>query len=254
MSSFLFSIRYVGCLFSQENVSYICSRYYRAPELVFEAVHYTTMIDIWSLGCVLAELLLGHPLFPGEAGEGQRFEIMNTMGTPTREELAAMNSQCPHSRLPNLPNQPWSKVFRAHSFPEEAIDLVTCLLRYDPTKRLTAFDALAHPFFDALRDPETSIVTGSHKPPPNIHNWTADELTMMAQRRLANRLIPPYVAMQMSESALRRAGYDFTAPGAIPVSAAGSVAAQPVCDSSSGVAAGAGAAGGEKESVVAAAN
>jgi glycogen synthase kinase 3 beta len=52
----------------EPNVSYICSRYYRAPELIFGATNYTTNIDIWSTGCVMAELMMGQPLFPGESG------------------------------------------------------------------------------------------------------------------------------------------------------------------------------------------
>ena len=50
------------------NVSYICSRYYRAPELIFGATDYSSAIDVWSAGSVIAELLLGQPLFPGESG------------------------------------------------------------------------------------------------------------------------------------------------------------------------------------------
>ncbi|XP_021754480.1 glycogen synthase kinase-3 homolog MsK-3-like [Chenopodium quinoa] len=60
----------------EPNISYICSRYYRAPELIFGATEYTTAIDIWSAGCVLAELLLGQPLFPGESGVDQLVEIL----------------------------------------------------------------------------------------------------------------------------------------------------------------------------------
>ncbi|KAK6760666.1 hypothetical protein RB195_021936 [Necator americanus] len=58
------------------NVSYICSRYYRAPELIFGAVSYTTKIDVWSAGTVMAELLLGKPLFPGDSAVDQLVEIM----------------------------------------------------------------------------------------------------------------------------------------------------------------------------------
>jgi|TARA_B100001142_G_scaffold216649_1_gene214806 serine/threonine protein kinase len=61
---------------TEPNISYICSRYYRAPELIFGATDYTTAIDIWSLGCVMAELLLGTPLFPGESGVDQLVEII----------------------------------------------------------------------------------------------------------------------------------------------------------------------------------
>ena len=53
---------------SEANVSYICSRYYRAPELIFGATDYTSAIDVWSVGCVVAELILGQPIFPGSSG------------------------------------------------------------------------------------------------------------------------------------------------------------------------------------------
>ena len=71
----------------EPNISYISSRYYRAPELIFGATEYTTAIDIWSGGCVLGELLLGQPLFPGESGVDQLVEIIKVLGTPTREEI-----------------------------------------------------------------------------------------------------------------------------------------------------------------------
>ncbi len=60
----------------EPNISYICSRYYRAPELIFGATDYSAAIDVWSVGCVMAELLLGQPLFPGESGVDQLVEII----------------------------------------------------------------------------------------------------------------------------------------------------------------------------------
>ena len=69
----------------EPNVSYICSRYYRAPELIFGATEYTPAIDVWSCGCVAAEMLLGQPLFPGESGVDQLVEIIKVLGTPTRD-------------------------------------------------------------------------------------------------------------------------------------------------------------------------
>ena len=68
----------------EPNISYICSRYYRAPELIFGATDYSSAIDIWSVGCVMAELMLGQPLFPGESGIDQLVEIIKVLGTPTR--------------------------------------------------------------------------------------------------------------------------------------------------------------------------
>ena len=75
----------------EPNVSYICSRYYRAPELIFGATDYTTNIDVWSAGCVFAELMLGQPIFPGDSGVDQLVEIIKVLGTPTREQIKEMN-------------------------------------------------------------------------------------------------------------------------------------------------------------------
>ena len=60
----------------EPNVAYICSRFYRAPELIFGSTDYSTMIDVWSQGCVFAELLIGSPIFPGSSGVDQLVEII----------------------------------------------------------------------------------------------------------------------------------------------------------------------------------
>ncbi|CAL2236517.1 unnamed protein product [Prunus armeniaca] len=103
----------------EPNVSYICSRYYRAPELIFGATEYTTAIDIWSTGCVMAELLLGQPLFPGESGVDQLVEIIKVLGTPTREEIKCMNPNYTEFKFPQIKPHPWHKV-------------CLCLLMYYP--------------------------------------------------------------------------------------------------------------------------
>ena len=69
----------------EPNISYICSRYYRAPELIFGATDYSAAIDLWSVGCVMAELLLGQPLFPGESGVDQLVEIIKVGGCTCSE-------------------------------------------------------------------------------------------------------------------------------------------------------------------------
>ena len=70
----------------EPNVSYICSRYYRAPELIFGASDYTSAIDVWSSGCVMAEMILGEPIFAGESGIDQLVEIIK--GTPPPPDLS----------------------------------------------------------------------------------------------------------------------------------------------------------------------
>ena len=84
----------------EPNVSYICSRYYRAPELIFGNSNYSTYIDVWSVGCVIAEIMLGQPIFPGESGVDQLVEIIKILGTPSRDEILAMNKDYTEYRFP----------------------------------------------------------------------------------------------------------------------------------------------------------
>jgi serine/threonine protein kinase len=86
----------------EPSVSYICSRYYRAPELIFGATEYSTSIDVWSAGCVAAELMLGHPLFPGDTGVDQLVEIIKVLGTPTKAEVEAMNPNYTDFKFPQV--------------------------------------------------------------------------------------------------------------------------------------------------------
>ncbi|KAI4303348.1 hypothetical protein MLD38_038993 [Melastoma candidum] len=172
----------------EPNISYICSRYYRAPELIFGAAEYTTAIDMWSAGCVLAELLLGHPLFPGESGVDQLIEIIKILGTPTREEIKCMNPNYSEYKFPQIKAHPWHKVFHKR-MPTEAVDLISRLLQYSPKLRCTALEACAHPFFDDLREPSASLPNGRALPP--LFNFTAQELSG-ASSDLRRRLIPEH--------------------------------------------------------------
>ncbi|KAG0431794.1 hypothetical protein HPB47_021440 [Ixodes persulcatus] len=148
----------------EPNVSYICSRYYRAPELIFGATDYTTMIDVWSAGCVLAELLLGQPIFPGDSGVDQLVEIIKVLGTPTKEQIREMNRNYTEFKFPQIKAHPWQKVFRART-PPEAIELVARLLEYTPSARVGPLQACAHAFFDELREPGTRLPNGRDLPP-----------------------------------------------------------------------------------------
>ncbi|GAB4855676.1 mitochondrial lysine-tRNA synthetase [Ancistrocladus abbreviatus] len=176
----------------EPNISYICSRYYRAPELIFGATEYTTAIDIWSAGCVLAELLLGQPLFPGESGVDQLVEIIKVLGTPTREEIKCMNPNYTEFKFPQIKAHPWHKIFHKR-MPPEAVDLVSRLLQYSPNLRCTALDALTHPFFDELRDPNTRLPNGRYLPP--LFNFKPHELKGVPVETLV-KLIPEHARKQ----------------------------------------------------------
>ncbi|XP_054260985.1 glycogen synthase kinase-3 beta-like isoform X4 [Macrosteles quadrilineatus] len=188
----------------EPNVSYICSRYYRAPELIFGAIDYTTKIDVWSAGCVLAELLLGQPIFPGDSGVDQLVEIIKVLGTPTREQIREMNPNYTEFKFPQIKSHPWQKfllqqmsvpkcttdhqkirVFRART-PAEAIDLVSRLLEYTPSSRISPLQACAHNFFDELREPNTRLPNG--RPLPPLFNFTETELNI--QPSLNSVLLP----------------------------------------------------------------
>jgi len=174
----------------EPNVSYICSRYYRAPELIFGSTKYTTSIDVWSLGCVLGELLVGQPLFPGETSVDQLVEIIRVLGTPTKQEIEAMNKNYTEFKFPQVKPHPWSKVFqdRKPQPPPEAVDLLQQLLKYNPTERVQPLDALAHPFFDELRDAKAKLPNG--RPLPPLFDLSSDELRMLSDPELKYKIIP----------------------------------------------------------------
>lgn len=176
----------------ERNISYICSRYYRAPELIFGATDYSTAIDVWSCGCVAAELLIGQPLFQGESGVDQLVEIIKVLGTPTREEIFAMNPHYTEFKFPQIKAHPWSKVFHKH-MPADAVALVGHLLQYAPTTRLTALGVCGHPFFDELRAPGMRLPSG--QAPPPLWNFSASELAS-ATPELRARIMPPGVPLR----------------------------------------------------------
>ncbi|KAL1212755.1 Shaggy-related protein kinase alpha [Cardamine amara subsp. amara] len=176
----------------EPNISYICSRYYRAPELIFGATEYTTAIDVWSAGCVLAELLLGQPLFPGESGVDQLVEIIKVLGTPTREEIKCMNPNYTEFKFPQIKAHPWHKIFHKR-MPPEAVDLVSRLLQYSPNLRSAALDTLVHPFFDELRDQNARLPNGRFLPP--LFNFKPHELKGVPVEMVA-KLVPEHARKQ----------------------------------------------------------
>uniref|UniRef100_A0A6F9DEP0 [tau protein] kinase n=1 Tax=Phallusia mammillata TaxID=59560 RepID=A0A6F9DEP0_9ASCI len=177
----------------EPNVSYICSRYYRAPELIFGATDYTSSIDIWSAGCVLAELLLGQPIFPGDSGVDQLVEIIKVLGTPTRDQIREMNPNYTEFKFPQIKAHPWAKVFRPRT-PPEAISLCSRLLEYSPESRISPLDSCAHSFFDELRSTNTRLPGGRQLPP--LFNFTDKELS--SKSPLYNILIPSHVRTMSS--------------------------------------------------------
>lgn len=199
-------------------VAYICSRYYRAPELIFGTTQYTTAVDLWSIGCVLAETIRGRPLFPGENGVDQLIEIVKVLGSPTRREVMQMNPQYYTFAFPTITACSWDSVFRRSitGGSGDAISLLAALLQYDPESRIRPLDACAHRYFDELRSPDCRCPDG--KPvTPDLFNLTQRELRTCSQT-LRERLIPAWHMERMAKQSAgvplaAGAGEDETDPG-----------------------------------------
>ncbi|CAB1351141.1 unnamed protein product [Coregonus sp. 'balchen'] len=174
------------CDFGSDNC---CSK------LIFGATDYTANIDIWSAGCVLAELLLGQPIFPGDSGVDQLVEIIKVLGTPTREQIREMNPNYTEFKFPQIKAHPWTKVFKPRT-PPEAIALCSRLLEYTPVTRFSPLEACAHAFFDELRQPNARLPSGREL--PLLFNFSTTELSIQPQ--LNSTLIPPHARTQTASS------------------------------------------------------
>lgn len=171
----------------EPNISYICSRYYRAPELIFGATEYTVRIDMWSAGCVIGELLLGRPLFPGESGMDQLVEIIKVLGTPTLDQVREMNNQYGNIKFPNIKACSWEKLIH-HRNSDSAFGLLRGLLVYGPKERWSAAEGLASVLFsDLLSVPPghpadaTGYLPSGRAAPRLVDNFTEDELTYLPE-------------------------------------------------------------------------
>lgn len=128
---------------------YVSTRWYRSPELLLRATAYNSPIDLWACGCIMAELYLQTPLFPGSSEADQMCRICKVLGTPTKENWPdgmTMVAQM-QFKFPKCAPVPWSHVLPP-SASKAAIQLIQELLQYDPSRRLTASQALQHRFFD----------------------------------------------------------------------------------------------------------
>ncbi|BGO99518.1 mitogen activated protein kinase [Rhodotorula toruloides] len=133
---------------------YVATRWYRAPEIMLSFKQYSKAIDIWSVGCICAEMLSGRPLFPGRDYHHQLTLILSVTGTPMMDEFCRITSRRSRDYLRALPFQrkrPFAELFPNAS--PLALDFLAATLTFDPTKRITAEQALEHPYLAAYHDP-----------------------------------------------------------------------------------------------------
>ncbi|ERM96482.1 hypothetical protein AMTR_s00001p00258560 [Amborella trichopoda] len=141
---------------------YVVTRWYRAPELLLSCSEYTAAIDVWSVGCIFIEAVIREPLFPGKDYVQQLRLITELLGTPSDSSLGFLRSENARRYLrqfPQFPKQEFSQRFPTMS--PEAVDLVEKMLVFDPSKRITVEEALAHPYLACLHDVDDEPVCHS---------------------------------------------------------------------------------------------
>ncbi|XP_074330458.1 mitogen-activated protein kinase homolog NTF6-like [Apium graveolens] len=132
---------------------YVVTRWYRAPELLLNCSEYTAAIDIWSVGCILMEIIKREPLFPGKDYVQQLRLITELLGSPEDSDLGFLRSDNARryvKQLRHIPKKPFAEKFPNVS--QLAIDLAERMLVFDPSKRITVEEALNHPFLLSLHE------------------------------------------------------------------------------------------------------
>ncbi|XP_006122678.2 mitogen-activated protein kinase 12 isoform X3 [Pelodiscus sinensis] len=175
-----------------EMTGYVVTRWYRAPEVILNWMHYTQTVDIWSVGCIMAEMITGRPLFKGNDHLDQLTEIMKITGTPTQDFVQKLQSQDAKNYIKSLPKVQ-KKDFAAilkHANPL-AVNLLEKMLVLDADKRITAVEALAHPYFEPVHDPEEETEAEKYDDTFDNMDLPLDEWKRITYKEVLNFKPPP---------------------------------------------------------------
>ena len=128
---------------------HVVTRWYRAPELILLEKDYGQAIDMWSVGCIFAELATNSPLFKGENEQTQLMQIFRQMGKPNEETWPGItqNSKFSAVQWPNHDPYNLRDLIQEDQIDDQGMDLLKKMLEYEPSRRITAKQALQHPYF-----------------------------------------------------------------------------------------------------------
>ncbi|XP_036961725.1 mitogen-activated protein kinase 12 isoform X1 [Acanthopagrus latus] len=162
-----------------EMTGYVVTRWYRAPEVILSWMRYTQTVDIWSVGCIMAEMLQGKPLFKGSDHLDQLREIMKTTGTPTQEFISKLESEDAKRYIESLPKMEKKDLRSVFSTANpQAVSVLQRMLLLDPENRVSAAEGLTLPYFKEYREPE-----GEKEAEPYDHSVDNSDLTLSQWKR-----------------------------------------------------------------------
>ncbi|CAH0482414.1 unnamed protein product [Peronospora belbahrii] len=149
-----------------ELTEYVVTRWYRAPEIMLGCMKYKCEVDVWSMGCIFAEMMSRKPLFPGQDYIDQLHLIMNALGAPNEQELCFLTNararkfmNAEFQKRGPKPTKSLAQMFSES--PPDALDLLQKMLVIDPKKRISVDDALAHPYLASIRNVEEETTATS---------------------------------------------------------------------------------------------
>uniref|UniRef100_A0A9J8DAJ4 Mitogen-activated protein kinase n=1 Tax=Cyprinus carpio carpio TaxID=630221 RepID=A0A9J8DAJ4_CYPCA len=138
---------------------YVATRWYRAPELMLSLHHYSLAIDLWSVGCIFGEMLGRRQMFPGKNYVHQLQLILSVLGTPPERIITSIGSDRVRSYVRSLPSKAPESLAALYPQAEpSAMDLLGAMLRFDPRERISACQALEHPYLAKYHDPDDEPV------------------------------------------------------------------------------------------------
>ncbi|KAL1131442.1 hypothetical protein AAG570_011059 [Ranatra chinensis] len=166
-----------------EMTGYVATRWYRAPEIMLNWMHYNQTVDIWSVGCIMAELLTGRTLFPGTDHIHQLNLIMEILGTPNADFMKKISSESARLYIQSLPlmkKKDFNSVFKGSM---------------DPEKRITAEEALAHPYLAQYADPTDEPVSQLYDQSFEDMNLNVDKWKELIYEEVTS-FVPPVMQHQ----------------------------------------------------------